>query len=250
MKYTLDFPFQLVYQPEMDSTSRVLRQRCEDGILDEYTVVITDFQTAGRGQRGNVWESEKDKNLMFSFLLTPTFLPANQQFLLSQIISLAIKDVLDTYCDDISIKWPNDIYWRDKKICGMLIEHSLQGSNLSYTIAGIGLNINQEKFLSPAPNPISLRQITGMEHDASVILRQVLSRVLYYYGLLQRDDVGLIPTLYYNALFRKNQVATFQDREGTFDGTIVRVEPSGLLVLQRTDGMEQAYAFKEITYVL
>lgn len=250
MEYKLDFPFKLVYQPEMDSTSRVLRQWCEEGRIDEYTVVVTDFQTAGRGQRGNTWESEKGKNLMFSLLLTPTFLPANKQFLLSQIASLAIKDVIELYCKEVSVKWPNDIYWRDKKICGMLIEHALQGSDLSYTIVGIGLNINQEIFRSPAPNPISLYQVTKIKHDAPAILQQVLDRLLFYYEKLRDGDEAFIPNLYYQSLFRRNQLAFYKDKEGVFEGRIVRVEPSGLLVLQRNDGSERAYAFKEIAYVL
>lgn len=111
---------------------------------------------------------------------------AKQQFLISQIVSLAIKEELDTYTTDISIKWPNDIYWKDKKICGMLIENDLMGRNISQSIAGVGININQEVFHSSAPNPVSLFQITGKQYDIFNILEHIMLRIQIYYDLLQK----------------------------------------------------------------
>ena len=119
----------------------------------------------GKGQVGNSWESEAGKNLMFSVLLHPDFVPANQQFLISQISALAVQQMLETFVKPISVKWPNDIYWNDKKICGMLIENDIAGTKLINSIIGIGININQKKFISNAPNPVSLTQITGKEYD-------------------------------------------------------------------------------------
>ena len=158
MHFPESFPVSLVYLKETESTNKYLNDLCNKQCVGELTTVTTDFQTSGRGQRGNSWESERGQNLMFSFVLYPAFLKARKQFLLSQIISLAIKEELDTHVSDVSIKWPNDIYWKDKKICGMLIENDLTGTHISRSIAGIGININQEAFTSPAPNNRTILQ--------------------------------------------------------------------------------------------
>ena len=124
------FPVPLIHISETNSTNNYLQTLCARQKIEELTTVVADFQTSGRGQRGNSWESEPLKNLLFSFVLFPDFLEACCQFLISQIISLAIKEELSTYTEDISIKWPNDIYWKEKKICGILIENDLMGRNI------------------------------------------------------------------------------------------------------------------------
>ena len=155
------FPVPLLVLMETDSTNRHLTQLCDEQGTDipEFMTVIAERQTAGKGQRGNSWESEDCKNITFSFVLYPTFIEARQQFILSQIISLSIKEELDEWAEGISIKWPNDIYWNEKKICGILIENDLLGHHIGRSISGIGVNINQEVFRSDAPNPVSLKQI-------------------------------------------------------------------------------------------
>lgn len=117
------FPYPLIALDETDSTNRYISQLCNElqESVAELTTVTAEFQTAGKGQRGNTWEAERGKNLLFSFVLYPTFLEARRQFILSQIVSLSIKEELDRWSDEITIKWPNDIYWRDKKICGILM---------------------------------------------------------------------------------------------------------------------------------
>ena len=166
------FPVPLIHISETNSTNNYLQSLCSKQKVEELT-----------GQRGNSWESDSGKNLLFSIVIFPEFLEARRQFLISQIISLAIKEELDTYTTDISIKWPNDIYWKEKKICGMLIENDLMGRNISQSIAGIGININQETFHSFAPNPVSLRQITGKEFDLFEILKNIVLRIQSYYSL-------------------------------------------------------------------
>ena len=151
----------------------------------------------------------------------PEFLEARRQFLISQIISLAIKEELDTYTTDISIKWPNDIYWKEKKICGMLIENDLMGRNISQSIAGIGININQETFHSFAPNPVSLRQITGKEFDLFEILKNIVLRI-----------------------------HRFKDANGEFLARIICVEPEGRLILEDEILNKRGYMFKEVEYLL
>ena len=157
-----------IHLNETHSTNSYLRELImREKEQPEGTVVITDYQTAGRGQKGNSWESERGKNLTFSILLHPNHIPPGKQFILSQLISIAIVGVLKEYDRHFTIKWPNDIYWKEKKIAGMLIEVDLTGSSLSNAIIGIGININQRHFKSDAPNPVSLTQITGKEHNLS-----------------------------------------------------------------------------------
>lgn len=137
-------------------------------------VVMAHYQSAGKGMGTNKWESESGKNLLFSILLHPRWLPVNSQYLLSMAEAVAIKDVLSRYVSDITIKWPNDIYWRDKKISGTRIDTNLCGGSISDMVIGTGININQRTFVSDAPNPVSLWQITNAEHDAETILRQIV----------------------------------------------------------------------------
>ena len=186
---------------ETDSTNNYLREQSAKARLPEGSLVIADFQTAGKGQVGNSWESEAGKNLMFSILLYPDFLPANRQFLISQIASLSVKETLEKYTDSVTVKWPNDIYWKDRKICGMLIENDLSGQHLYCSVVGIGLNINQEIFRSDAPNPVSLTQITGKTYDREDVLVCFLRIFFNYYFLLLQEKEEEIRAAYMAALY-------------------------------------------------
>ena len=247
------FRFPLISLDETDSTNRYLTQYCNEHPAEtsDFTTVVADFQTAGKGQRGNSWESEKGKNLMFSIAMFPTFIEAKNQFVLSEIVSLAVKEELDTCTDDISIKWPNDIYWNEKKICGILIEHELEGRCLSRSIAGIGLNINQEVFRSNAPNPVSLRQITGHEHDRTTLLQGILTRLHRYYTQLQQEgNSNTVDMCYHQSLFRREGYHPYQDNDGRFMARLLRVEPDGRLVLEDEGGRERSYLFKQVQHIL
>lgn len=233
---------------ETQSTNRYLRElMTRDNSLPEGSLVIADFQTAGKGQIGNSWESEAGKNLTFSLLLYPNFLPANRQFLISQITSLSVKDALDSYIDSVSVKWPNDIYWKDRKICGMLIENDLSGSYLYSSVIGIGLNVNQEVFRSNAPNPVSLRQITGKELDRDEILHRFLRIFFDYYCLLLQEKEAEVRTAYMAALYRNDGYYPYLDADGPFEARIYAIEPTGHLILERRDGERKRYAFKEVS---
>lgn len=250
MHFPESFPVSLVYLKETESTNKYLNDLCNKQCVGELTTVTTDFQTSGRGQRGNSWESERGQNLMFSFVLYPAFLKARKQFLLSQIISLAIKEELDTHVSDVSIKWPNDIYWKEKKICGMLIENDLMGRNISQSIAGIGININQEMFHCSAPNPVSLRQITGKKYDLFEILKNIMLRIQSYYSLLKKGDTTSIACQYEKSLFRREGIHRYKDANGEFLARIVCVEPEGRLILEDEMLMKRDYMFKEVEYLL
>ena len=235
---------------ETTSTNSLLRELVIKESLAEGSVVVADFQTAGRGQIGNTWESEAGKNLMFSLVLYPTCIPANRQFLISQIAALSVKEALDLYADHITVKWPNDIYWKDRKICGMLIENDLSGQHLYCSVVGIGLNINQEIFRSDAPNPVSLTQITGKTYDREDVLVCFLRIFFNYYFLLLQEKEEEIRAAYMAALYHGDGYYFYIDENGSFEARIHAIEPTGHLILQLRDGERRRYAFKEVTTVV
>lgn len=240
-----------IYLEETESTNNYIKNELlAESKEDDIIIVSTDHQTAGKGQRGNNWESEKGKNLTFSILFHPTDIEANQQFIISQFTSLAIKDTLSQYTKDISIKWPNDIYWKNKKICGILIENSLIDTTIASSIIGIGLNINQTEFTNKAPNPISLKQITGNDYDLDKVLHEVIDRISLYYNKIDKNGSEDIAKRYKNSLFRHEGYHTYNDGTHNFMARIKDIEPSGLLVLEMEDGSVHKYAFKEIKYIL
>lgn len=166
----------------IDSTSAELRRRMSAEELPHGYCISADFQTAGHGQATNHWESEDGKNLLFSLLLRPSVIPASEQFVITEIVTLAIINALQDYIRQrITIKWPNDIYVGDKKLCGILIENALCGPVIDTCIVGIGININQELFTSDAPNPISLKQLNGRDNDKEEIFEEIYQNILRYY---------------------------------------------------------------------
>lgn len=247
--FSTDYP-EPIFLSETNSTNSYLDELCNKTSVAELTSVYTDFQTAGRGQRGNSWESEAGANLLFSFVLYPDFLEARKQFLLSQITALALQEVLSQYTDEIRIKWPNDIYWKDKKICGTLIENDLTGIHISRSISGTGVNLNQESFLSDAPNPVSLFQITGRRYDRKEILDEFMERAAYYYSLLKNGNAELISSRYQAVLYRKEGFYAYKDKDGSFRARICGIEPSGALILEDESGKRREYMFKEVSFEL
>lgn len=243
--------YSIFYVEETDSTNLYARKIIQEKDIKNAFTVYTDFQTSGRGQRGNSWESEQGKNLLFSTVLFPDKVEASQQFVLSQIVSLAIKDILDEEVADISIKWPNDIYWKDKKITGILIENDIIDGYIYRSIIGVGINLNQETFCSNAPNPVSLKQITGKEYCKVNILEKIIDRLYFYYHLLRSDEgIASIRDKYKNSLFRKDGIHLFEDTNEKFYAEIADIEPSGLLVLKAEDREIRKYAFKKVKYIL
>ncbi|WP_243347987.1 biotin--[acetyl-CoA-carboxylase] ligase [Parabacteroides sp. FAFU027] len=239
----------LIYLDEVHSTNQYLhellqREKCEEG-----TCVQTRFQKAGRGQQGNSWESEAGKNLTFSLVLFPDFLSAVDQFILSQMVSLGIKEVLDNYMEGVSIKWPNDIYWHEKKIAGILIENSLMGSHIEHTVIGIGLNVNQELFVSSAPNPVSMKQITGREFNLEALLNELLQSIFSQYLKLIQDEDGDIRFRYLNSLYRRDGFHKYADANGEFMARIEKVSQTGRLCLITDSGEQREYYFKEVSFV-
>ena len=218
------------------------------------TVIYTPSQTAGRGQKGNSWESEDGKNLTFSHLLKRPPVKARDQFYLSEAAAIAVVEALTAEAGDgFAVKWPNDVYWQDKKVCGMLIENSLNGTDIATSIIGIGINVNQERFVSDAPNPVSLLNITGHEHDLEALLKQVCSSIEQVVNSLGDDTARQdLHRRYMAALYRNNgAMHPFEDASGhRFMATIDGIAPDGTLTLRHEDGTTHDYLFKEVKHII
>jgi BirA family biotin operon repressor/biotin-[acetyl-CoA-carboxylase] ligase len=175
---------------------------------------------------------------------------ANAQFIISRIASLAVKNTLDQFTDDIRIKWPNDIYWKDKKIAGILIENDISGRVITNSIIGIGININQDQFPEELPNPVSLKQVTGSEFDRDYILDNFVREFFLIYREFQNGNEKAIEDEYMLDLYRINDYYWFEDDNGRFKAIIKEVLPSGHLVLKTLETAEErVYAFKEVSFV-
>ena len=195
------FELHIIRFEEIDSTNSEARRHLDHAM--EGTVWTASFQTNGRGQYTRRWESNKGLNLLATLLLRPVFLPANRQFLISKCTALAICDFLVTLDLSPRIKWPNDIYIGSNKICGILIEHQLSGNNLTSSIIGFGMNINQTQFQG-APNPTSIALETGVQHNVDVILAQVLQEIQKWYQTLRDGNSGKIDRSYDKLLINKS----------------------------------------------
>ena len=243
------------YLDTIDSTSTELRRRMSVEELPHGYCISADFQTSGHGQATNRWESEDGKNLLFSLLLRPTVIPAAEQFVITELVTLAIINALqDEIRQKITIKWPNDIYVGDKKLCGILIENALCGSTIDTCIVGIGININQELFVSDAPNPVSLKQLNGRDNDRGEILAEIYQNILNYYGYLadnwQNNDIKQsLHYEYMNNLYRRTGYHNYSTPEGEhFRAEIEDIGPQGHLTLRLESGELRIFAFKEVIF--
>ncbi len=250
-------PYVLFHVDETDSTNRRIREMMLANMQGQQqkkpamVVLATEYQTAGRGQGTNSWESENGKNLLFSVLTHPSMVPVQRQFLLSMAGALALKETLETYgVEGVSLKWPNDIYWNDKKISGTLIETSLSGGHIKDCVFGIGLNVNQKTFSETLPNPVSLCQIVGHDVDREQLLEAIMASFVKHFKLIEEGAYADISALYHAALYRKQGFHTYRDREGIFEAAIVEVEDNGQLVLRDREGHIREYTFKDIEFVI
>ena len=250
--------FRMIELEEVDSTNNFLRHL--DTLSDHrMTLVTTEFQTAGRGADTNHWESAKGENLLMSLRVMPSNLPVHRMFALSETTALAIVDTLDAILlstppkegRGVSVKWPNDIYYGDSKVAGVLIENDLQGALVLRSIIGIGININQRRFLSDAPNPRSLADIIGHDIERRLVLEKFLDHFTYYFGQIENGRTDALDTLherYIKHLYRRGEEHLYSDKDGAFRATLVDVESTGHLILRDTKGNQRRYAFKEVKY--
>ena len=232
--------WKIVHIDETDSTNRWLKDHGEGTM-----VVATDYQTAGKGCGSNAWESERGKNLTFSMLIHPDGIAAREQFRITEVVSVALCRTLQPYIyNKVEIKWPNDIYVGDRKLCGILIENRLQGNVIVDCIIGIGLNVNQRVFLSDAPNPVSMYQLTGQETDREALLADFLQTFDQEW---QNKTNG---SEYRELLYRKGKDGLYEDKTGRFVARLADVLPDGRLLLVDEEGKEHTYAFKEVSFII
>ena len=216
----------LVYMPECHSTNgEALSLLQNTPQVAEGAVIVTDNQTAGRGQRGNTWESEAGKNLTFSIILKPTFLHPKDQFKLNMAVSLGLYDYLTSQVTDVRIKWPNDMMLGNQKTCGMLIENQISGQQIQSSIIGIGLNVNQQSFSLPTPTSVSLKK--GHEFVLDEVLAELLQWIEGRY-LQLRANIDLKDE-YVNALYARGEQHSFKSGETIFEGMITGIDNVGLL---------------------
>jgi BirA family biotin operon repressor/biotin-[acetyl-CoA-carboxylase] ligase len=237
-----------IFRENLPSTNTLAAELNKNNPLQEGTIIYTNFQTAGRGQYGNSWESENGMNLLFSLILYPFMIKPCDQFIISKIISLGLCDFLNRYTTNISIKWPNDIFVNNDKIAGLLLEVSIIREEIESVIAGIGLNLNQKLFRSDAPNPVSLGMITGKYYDTGDCLRKLASDIDRRYKQLLNEKRGEIDSEYLKNLYRFGEWSNYRDASGLFEGRIISVNSGGRLLIEARNGRIYEYGFKEVDF--
>lgn len=238
----------LVFLPECHSTNTVALELVQKGSALEGTMVITDHQTSGRGQRGNQWTAEKGQNLTFSLVLHPNFLPPKDQFMLSKAVSLGLLDFISSSLPVVSakVKWPNDLIVNGRKLCGILIENQLTGSRYESAVVGIGLNVNQTDF--PIPTAASLSTFASHRFDLDELLDELCLCLERRYQQLRRGEWKTLNTDYLNALYWYGEVHTFFSKAENFAGIIEGVDEIGRLLV-RVGAEMRTFDLKEILYI-
>jgi BirA family biotin operon repressor/biotin-[acetyl-CoA-carboxylase] ligase len=250
MTYNLFIDKNLIELDSIDSTNNYAKELLSNSRPIEGTTITAKDQFAGRGQMGNTWQSTAGKNLTISVILYPDFLEADKQFFLNMAVALAIKDFCEsTLNDEIKIKWPNDIYFHDKKLGGVLIENTIQGNKISSSVIGIGININQEEFDPGLPNPTSFIQIRNSPSDISNLIEELCSYLEKYYLQLRQLHFNFLDKGYTEALYRYQQTHEFKKGDTVFKGEINGVTKDGKLIIH-SNGKELKFGFKEVEYVI
>lgn len=248
LKFTNEYTFSYYYVPRTTSTND-LAFTLPLPKETEIQIISAEEQTAGRGQGNSSWESESGKNLTFSIVCRAEFVEPSKQFCVLQAAALAVRHVLAKICDDVTIKWPNDIYIGNKKASGTLIQCDMENGKTRRMVIGVGLNVNQETFTSNAPNPVSLHNVVNHELNRDDLLHSIAERFAVEYDDL-RFGVNGIRQRYTSHLFRNKGSHEYKDKNGTFAATFAKVEDDGHLVLRDNKGTERVYGFKEVEFVL
>lgn len=233
----------------IDSTNNYAKNLLSAQKVPEGTLITAAEQTAGRGQAGSRWQTEPGLNLTASYILYPTFLSADRQFFLSMAVSLAVRELCEEMVnDEVRIKWPNDIYHNGRKLAGILIENTISGSQLSSSIIGIGLNVNQVEFDPALPNPASLRTVTSQEQNLQRITERLSSYLEKYYLQLRSLHFNFLDKAYMVNLYQYNKTALYRKDGQEFRGEIVGVTKEGKLIIE-SGGKQWKFGLKEVEYL-
>jgi BirA family transcriptional regulator, biotin operon repressor / biotin---[acetyl-CoA-carboxylase] ligase len=239
----------LIRLEEVDSTNSYLSSKFPGRALPEGSVVWSQNQKKGRGQGANKWASESGKNLTFSIVIYPEFLSPAKQFYISKAICLAVFDLVSLYTDKVSIKWPNDIYVGDKKVAGILIEHTIERHLIKTSIIGIGININQTSFPGSLPNPTSLAKESKHNYDLEELLTNIIDIIEYRYSMLKDGDLDTIDENYTSELYKFKKLSIFETKGKKFAGSIEGVEPTGELIIKNDKSEFLHFGYKEVEYI-
>ncbi|MDR0560991.1 MAG: biotin--[acetyl-CoA-carboxylase] ligase [Prevotellaceae bacterium] len=241
--------YRIIHYSSLASSSTEAARLAAEG-AEEGVVVVCSEQTAGRGQRNNKWVANPGENLTMSIIMRPS-IAAEELFLLSKAFSVAVIESLQKFGLAASIKWPNDIYVENRKIAGILIEHSFSGNNLVFTVTGLGLNVNQTRFPPLEITPVSIASETGIFHDVNKVMNSVLDAFTPLYNLLVIGRYDTVNEMYMKKLYRKEGFFPYKKLTGEiFYAKIVEVKNSGQLILADRNGKSEAFMFKEILYIL
>lgn len=238
----------VIFLPKVDSTNNYASKFIAEKGFEHGLVIRTHEQVSGKGMLDNKWESEPHKNLSISVMLDPSFLKPSLQFEISKVAAIAVFNTVSLFVENVSIKWPNDIYVDDKKIAGILIENSMTGKKLFSSVIGIGLNINQLKFKSDALNPISLAQLLHQTFDLDEIFGLLMDQFNQVFSMLKSGQEK-IDSLYSQKLYRKDIWSEYSDKKGCFEGKLIGVNEIGQLLIEKKNGEQIAYHFKEVSFI-
>lgn len=238
------------FYSETDSTNLCARRLVSELNPSMPFWISAAFQTRGKGYGSNTWQSDPDQNLTISLVFQPFGIRAWQQFSISQSLALGVLDFLHLFVEKALVKWPNDIYLHDKKVGGLLIENDIKGEEIERTIAGIGININQESFLESLPNPVSLKTYTGISYKLEE-LENLLVQCLQ--SRIERLAPALLDQIkgeYLKSLYRYKHFAPFKTTDQWFEGRIVDVDSFGHLLIEEKNGKSHSFGFKEVEFIL
>lgn len=240
----------IIKQDAVDSTNAFLKRLARERSISDYTVVTTHYQTKGKGQAGNHWVSNPGENLLFSVYKRVHELAAVHQFYINMGVSLAVYQALKRFSvPELYIKWPNDILSANRKICGMLLENTVQNGFIQASVIGIGLNVNQCDFPG-LPHASSLRRILGAPLDLEVVLKVILEELQAYMEYFRTNDFTLLKKLYENQLLGKDKEVFFKDvNQKFFKGAVKGVTPSGRLEILDEKGVIRTFGLKEISWL-
>jgi BirA family transcriptional regulator, biotin operon repressor / biotin---[acetyl-CoA-carboxylase] ligase len=233
--------------PTVESTNNYAMAQVQSGLAFHGAAWFAREQTAGKGQRGKHWITTPNENIMLSVVIYPG-LPASSQFMLSASVALACYDLCKKYAgDETRIKWPNDIYWRDRKAGGILIESSFRGAEWLFAIVGIGININQTQFDPAAPNPVSLKQVTGKTFNPEELARELCEALEHRYRAMQNETTDSLIQQYEQVLYKRNETVWLKKQGTPFKTTIQGITSTGRLMT--ADTIEREFDFGEVEWI-
>ena len=234
----------------INSTNLYLKELLQKKDLENFTIVMTEYQTSGKGQGLNIWYSEEGKNLLFSVLVKFDGLEIQKAPYLNYAISIAIYNVLNTYLNNVKIKWPNDIMAENKKVCGILIENTVRSAKINHSIIGIGLNVNQSIFPDNVKNATSIYSLLHQKIDRNLLLENLVKSIKDKIIRLNNQEFSYLKDIYESVMYKHNEISSFKDKNGIqFQGKIVGVNHLGMLAIKTIENKIYTFANKEIVYL-